>query len=527
MQLRFAPTQRPDEAKSAFNRSHNCSHNSSGVIIFDVIISDAQFHSSESNSTSNSTLNSLSDLEASLIQGGSVAPVDRPSRPHADAQPVDAQPAKRSTQSSEHFPGWSPALQNVLDQPPSTLPLRVMLAGIAFCGAFGAWAWFGQVQEVSQAQGSLVPEGEVYQVQPVAQGEVIRLAVEEGQYVEAGQVIATLDDRLAETEVNRLQQSLVSYQFQMLQTQGLVDRIRSELDTRRAITAAEVRAQEAAIAQAQTVISTNHQTLSQRAGEMAAYEARLERLQPLVAEGVIAQEQLFEVEQALREHQRINVQSRGELQQSVEEGDRLQAELMRRQAEGQRSELETQQRLQQLEVELAQIQSNITETESLLQAAQTQLSQMHIHAPVSGIVSTLNIRNTGEVAQPGQTIAEIAPDGVPLVLSAMLPSREAGFVQEGMPVQVKFDAFPYQDFGVISGRVESISPDARMHEQMGAVYQIEVALDQHAVNGGDAGEAIEFRAGQTASAEIVTRRRRIMDVILEPMKRLQESGINL
>jgi hemolysin D len=472
---------------------------------------------------------STSDSEMQSVWGGSLAPSDPPTRPRSEPQttPAIKQRSTRSSTATTSEVSWSPALQTMLDQPPSTLPLRVTLAGIAFCGIFGAWAWFGQVQEVSQAQGILVPQGEVYKVQPVIQGEVIRLAVEEGQYVEVGEPIAVLDPRLAEAEVNRLQQSLVSYQFQKLQTQGLVDRIRSELDTRKAITKAEIWAQEAAIAQAQTAISTHYQTLSQREGEMAAYEARLARLQPLVAEGVIAQEQLFEVEQIIREHQRIHTQSHGDLQQSVDEGDRLQAELMRRQAEGQRSELETQQRLQQLEVELSQIQAKIVETESLLKAAQTQLSQTHIYASVSGTVTALNINNIGEVAQPGQTIAEIAPDGVPLVLSAMLPNRDAGFVQEGMAVQIKIDAFPYQDYGMIPGRVRSISPDVKLDEQMGAVYRVEIALDRSSVNGTEDGKAIEFRPGQTANAEIVTRQRRIMDVILEPVRKLQQSGLNL
>lgn len=474
-------------------------------------------------------ITSVSESEMVSVRGGSVAPSDPPPRPQTGSQAIEQRSTSFSTSatSATSDTGWSPALQTMLDQPPSTLPLRVMLAGIAFCGAFGAWAWFGQVQSVSQAQGRLVPQGKVYKVQPVTQGEVIRLAVEEGQHVDAGETLAVLDPRLAEAEVNRLQQSLVSYRFQLLQTQGLVDRTRSELDTRKAITVAEIRAQEAAIAQAQTVISTHYQTLSQRQGEMAAYEARLARLQPLATEGVVAQEQLFEVEQAIREHQRINVQSRGDLQQAVEEGDRLQAELMRRQAEGQRSELETQQRLQQLEVELAQIQAKIVETENLLQAAQTQLSQTHISAPVSGTVTSLNLHNTGEVTQPGQTIAEIAPDGAPLVLSAMLPNREAGFVQEGMSVQIKFDAFPYQDFGIVPGRVVSISPDAKLDEQMGAVYQVEIELSRSSVDGTEEGQAIEFRPGQTANAEIVTRQRRIMDVILEPVKKLQQSGLNL
>jgi hemolysin D len=473
------------------------------------------------------SFNPLSDVEAEQVQGGSVAPIERSSASQSVPQsPPQSERLRHRPQLVATSTSWSPALQNVLDQPPSSLPLRMMLAGIIFCGAFGAWAWFGKVQEVSYAQGRLVPEGEVYKVQPVVQGEITRLAIAEGQRVEAGQVVAVLDQRLAEAEVNRLQQSLVSYRFQMVQTQGLVDRIRLELDTRKAITAADVRAQEAAIAQAQTMISTHYQTISQREGEMAAYESRLARLQPLVAEGVIAREQLFEVEQAIREQQRIHTQSRGELQQAIEEGDRLQAELMRRQAEGKQSEIEAQQRLQQLEVELAQIQAKITETESLLQAAQTQLAQTHIYAPVKGTVTALHVRNPGEVAQPGQTIAEIAPDGAPLVLSAMLPNRDAGFVREGMPVQLKFDAFPYQDFGIVSGRVVSISPDTKLDEKMGAVYQVEIAVEPTSLKGTDKG-AIEFRAGQTANAEIVTRQRRIVDVILEPMKKLQQSGLNL
>lgn len=463
----------------------------------------------------------LSDSESGMIYGG-IAPIDTVDSSVISGSPQRSTPTERKQ--AEHEQAWSPSLQHLLDQPPSSLPIRFVVGGLLFSCVLGAWAWFGQVQEVSQAQGRLVPQGEVYKIQPVNQGEITKIAVEEGASVQAGDIIAVLDNRLAEAEVDRLEQTLNNLRFQVIQVQGLIDRTRSELDTRRAIATAEIRAQEAAIDQAQARSATSQQALSQLQTEASAYESRLARLQPLVEEGVIAQEQLFQAEQALREHQRLMTQTNGELQQSLSEVEGLQAQLAQRKSEGQRSELEAQQRLQELEVQLAEAQSKITETEHLLAAARTKLEQMYLYAPVDGVVSSLNVSNSGEVTQAGQTIAEIAPEGAPLMLSAVLPNRDAGFVREGMAVQVKFDAFPYQDYGIVSGTVTSISPDAKVDEKLGAVYKVEIALEQ---NTAIEAQRMQLKAGQTASAEIITRQRRIVDILLDPIKKLQQGGINL
>lgn len=427
---------------------------------------------------------------------------------------------------SKNLPAyWSTSLQTLLDQPPSALPRNLVMGGFAFCCVLAAWAWFGQIHEVSHAQGRLVPQGEVYKIQPVTQSEVAQIKVKEGQSVKAGQVIAELDNRLAVAEVERLEQSLAAYQIQLIQTESLIDRTHLEAETRQAIAAAEVQAQAAAIAQAEAKAATYEKTLPQLQAESVAYEMRLARLQPLVMEGAIAEDHLFEVEQALRQHQQVMTQSQGDLEQALAESDRLQAGWIEKQAQAKQSALEAQQKLQQLRLEATQVQAKIAETETQLRAAQTKLKQMALYAPVTGTISALKIRNIGEVAQPGQTIAEIAPAGAPLVLSAFLPSREAGLVKTGMRVQMKFDAFPYQDYGMVSGKVTSISPDAEVHEHLGAVYKVEVTLDRNAVTHNQ--QAISFKAGETASAEIIVRQRRIMDVLLDPFTQLQKGGITL
>ncbi len=477
---------------------------------------------------------------------------------------------------------WSRSLQTLLEQPPATLPQRLITGGMVFCFAFGTWAWFGQIEEVGTAQGKLVPKGETYKIEPLALGKVSKVLIEEGEAVQAGQILVELDTELAQKEVERLEQMLTAYRLELSHKQNLLERVSLETKTLAAIAASDTLAQRSLLAAAREKVVTTRILLTQLRSEAAAYQARqvefkqlismaqnkaeqlrsevkahrerLQRLSPLEKEGAISKEFVFEAEQAWRQSQQrltesliqeitqINqqlfqaerssqdiairiAQSKGELTSAQKEVERLEAQLSQKQAQERKIQLEAQQKIQQLKLESSQIEAKIAETENLLVAAKTKLKQKFLKAPVDGIVSSLDLQNPGKVIQAGQTVAEIAPNGVPLVLSAFLSNREAGFVKEGMPVQIKFDAYPYQDYGIISGKVISISADAEPHEQLGQVYRVNVELEQDYISSNQ--QKIEFKAGQTANADIVIRRRRIADVLLEPIRQLQKDGINL
>ncbi|MGV0024074.1 HlyD family type I secretion periplasmic adaptor subunit [Phormidesmis priestleyi] len=419
---------------------------------------------------------------------------------------------------------WSPPLQTLLDKPASALPARLAIGGLAFSLCFTSWAWLGQMNEVAHAQGKLIPKGAVYKVNPIETGKVSQVLVTEGQTVKAGQPLLELDPQLATTEVEGLEKQLTADQTQLNQTQTLMTQLVMQAQTRVAIGRATIASQKVAAMQAKGNTLTTQAIVEQLQADAAAQQERLNRLQPLAAEGAIAQEQVFQVEQSLRERQRTITEHQGSLQQSRSEIDRLQAEFIQKQAEDQQYQLEAQQQIQQLRLKVSELQAKIEQTQTLLKVAQAKRKQRVVYAPVSGKISTLNIRNPGEVVQPGQPLAEITPSNKPLVLSAILPDREAGLVKVGMRVQVKLDAYPYQDYGIVSGKVTAISADAQPDEKLGQVYRVEVQLDRHSVT--KESQKVLFRAGQTATAEIVTRQRRIADILLDPLKQLQGS-INL
>jgi hemolysin D len=457
--------------------------------------------------------------EASQVYGGAVALDRRPL--------VDDTRDRLANLFKQPETEWSPSLQEVLDQPPSTLPLRLAAAGLLFCSAFSAWAWVGRIQEVSNAPGKLIPKGEVFKVQPVSQGEISRVFVKEGQTVKAGQIIAELDNRLILTEIDRLEQSLNAQRIQLGQTMSTVERSRQELVTRQAISSAAAQAQKASILQAIAQADTYRETLGKLQTESAAFQERVARFQPLVAEGAISREQSFTAEQANREQERLLIEKQGEIQRSEGLAKQLQAELDQKLAEGQQSELETRQQVQKLEAEAAQIRGKMAETETLLKAEKTKLGMLALRAPVDGVVSALKVNNPGEVAQPGQTVAEILPEGMPLVMTAVLPNEQAGFVKLGMPVQIKFDAFPYQTYGAIQGKVTRVAANAELDQRLGEVYRVEIELDQQSMQAALQKQQVNLRAGQTATADIVTRDRRIADVLLDPIRKVQQGGLKL
>lgn len=420
---------------------------------------------------------------------------------------------------------WSASLQTVLDQPPASFPGQIMIGGLVFCLAFGVWANIGEIDEVGHSQGRLVPKGEVYKVNPVELGKVANIHVTEGQTVKSGQVLLELDTELAKSEVERLQQLLNVAQLELIEKRSLIDRALMEVQTRKAIAIADSQGQQAAIAQAESKAATLIGQISQQEAAKAASEERVERLKPLVEEGSLSKEALFQADQNLRERTLVITQSQGELNQTKAEINRLQAGLEQKAGEGDTTRLQTEQRIQQLQMEMTQIRAKITENRNLLASAKTKLKQKYIYSPIAGTISTLNVGKIGEVVQPGQNIAEISPQGAPLVLLASLPSREAGFVKPGMQVQLKFDAFPYQEYGIIPGKVSEISPDAKPHEKLGTVYQVQVQLERNSVASHQG--TVKFKAGQTASAEIVLRRRRIVDILLDPIKQLQKGAISM
>ncbi|WP_242040315.1 HlyD family efflux transporter periplasmic adaptor subunit [Anabaena subtropica] len=367
----------------------------------------------------------------------------------------------------------STSLQTFLEQSPSFPFYQMILGGIAFCITIATWANFAHIDEVGKATGRLVPQGDAYKIHPVISGKMAYIRVREGEFVKAGQVIAQLDKEIVLNEVEKLTRERTTYQTQLFKTQTLIEKSRWELKQHLERNNAEIEAQNStktpsqkvAIAQGQKSDSISQSQLLQLQADTLAQSDRLLRFQSLIEQ-----------------------------------------------------ELQTEKTIQKLQTEKTQLQAKVQQVEKQLQEAKARLRQLTLISPIDGVVLSLNVGNSGEVIQPGQTIAEIAPQNTPLILEAILPIKEAGFVEVGNTAQIKFNTYPYEDYGIVSGRVISVAPRSKLDERLGTAYQVKIAPERNYVKAND--QNTKFKAGQTAKTEIVIRRRSIADILLDQIKQL-------
>ena len=150
-----------------------------------------------------------------------------------------------------------------------------------------------------------------------------------------------------------------------------------------------------------------------------------------------------------------------------------------------------------------------------------------IVAPQAGTVSAISI-GLGQFVTAGQTLAAIQPKDTPLEAHLYAPSSTAGFVAVGQKVMIRYAAYPYQKFGLQSGKVTAVSQSAFAPSDLSqalqtlfgkqsteALYRVTVALN--AQNIATYGEARPLKAGMALEADIIQDRRTIIEWMLEPL----------
>lgn len=190
------------------------------------------------------------------------------------------------------------------------------------------------------------------------------------------------------------------------------------------------------------------------------------------------------------------------------------AYLNRLQLEQQILELDTQKT-----VEMAEFERRIGQAkESLLGQVALWKEQYAIIAPYAGIVSLQNVWGRGQRVNAGDLIASVAPmDGMKVKGRLKAPSSGFGKVHEGQEVNIKLKGFPYLEFGILKGKVASISSVPEITPD-GLIYTVDVSLP----NGLESTYKKEFPFVQNMDgyAEIITDDMRLIEQFVRPIRSL-------
>lgn len=355
---------------------------------------------------------------------------------------------------------------------------------------------------VETAHGTITPDKGVSAILPTRSGIVVELGVVEGERVEAGDVLL---------------------------------QIRTELDSGQDLSAAEqieraIARQDASLASqidAANAVATAQ--LSQLSAQQEGYKSEIEKVRSQITLQQnlirIAQEDFDRAYEAAED----GFISKRDLQAREE------TLLLRQQSLALLNQTLTarQSALVESERSSVQIAAQARVTEANLSAARAQVGQQAasaagsrsyvIRAPIAGTVTAVTAR-IGQPTSPENPLMSIVPAGAELQAQLAVPSSAIGFLEEGQEVSLAIEAFPYQRFGTVKGKVLTIAESSLSQQGVDgtifSVYIVRVKLDAFTVTAFGRSESLV--SGMTLSARIVTEKQSLLEWLFEPLYAVQK-----
>ena len=447
-----------------------------------------------------------------------------------------------------------PAALEILETPLSPIRSTLILTICAFVAVALAWSYFGRVDIIAAAQGKIQPVGRTKTVQPLETGKVLRLDVENGRKVHAGDVLVELDASEARADETTLLTELHSLKAEALRRRIALDAAATRsaspvlpiywgADTPPDIALREQRVLIGDLAQLASTVASLDAQQKQKLAERERLKATVAAQESLVA----TLKQRVDMRMEL---QRRNAESKASVI-DAQEVYQTQVTTLASQR-GQLGEVEAGLLLAQRDIEksysaftaenaqkLADAERQIGDDSEKLAKARVRIGHMLLLSPLDGVVQGLTITTVGQVVTTGEQIMQIVPEQAQLEIECYLPNNDIGFVKGGQEAVVKVDSFPFTDYGTINAHVTRIAQDAipeadaAQQEQnpvqpsskqamfggaqrtQNLVFPVTLALDKSAIEVG--GAPVPLVAGMAVTVEIKTGTRRILAYIFSPL----------
>ncbi|HJR22828.1 MAG TPA: HlyD family type I secretion periplasmic adaptor subunit, partial [Dongiaceae bacterium] len=447
-----------------------------------------------------------------------------------------------------------PAALEIVDTPPSPVGRAIGLTIILVAIIAIVWSIVGKVDIVATASGRIVPAGKTKIVQPADTGIVTAIHVADGAHVKAGDVLIELNSNQVSADRDRFVRDLLQANLNLARLRGLaaalpgtagegkkpnlVDPPKDAKPEDLALTQAAMRAQAANENAKLADLDQQIEAKRAEAAEAAANATKLQASLPMLAD----QEQLLRTMRDQKIGSKLDwyqvnqqlIEQKHEIGVLAHRKDA--AEAAQRALREQRAAEATQYQMAILS-ELDKVRAQASELNAELAKSQQRVSQNVLLAPIDGTVQQLAVHTIGGVVTPAESLLAIVPADDSLVVEAAVQNRDVGFISEGQTVRVKVEAFNFTLYGLIEGKVLSVTRDAvqpstenkaksnNQNEgdsaaadgQSGPVYMARIALDQDWMmteNG-----KVELTPGMAVTAEIQTGERRLISYLLSPLVR--------
>jgi HlyD family secretion protein len=420
------------------------------------------------------------------------------------------------------------------------------------------------------------PLGELRLVESAMTGTVRKIAVKENQFVNKGEIIAYLDDSQLQSQKKQLQNTIEQNQLQITQIDAQINQVNAQilaqtnLNERSIIAAqaeltgskrnykdqgiqasAEMRQAEVALKLAQEQLKrlqtekVLETTIKEAESSLNLAKLQRDRLQEIMKSGAISRNLVEEKEQAVKTAEAKLEQAKSSsknLQEEKEQAVKLakinlqkakiainpsnanvtvaSERIKQEQSRGKATLAALQKEGETLFQQRLELQKQQIRTRQELQQLENDLNKSVIRSPTTGTLMQLKLRNSEQVVQISEAIAQIAPLDAPLVIKARVSAKDIDKVEVNQAVKMQVSACPYPEYGTLNGTVKAVAPDAvaviqnNLVTSTPQVSTYEVNIEPENIYLGKGDRLCHLKSGMEGRADIISRRETVMKFIL-------------
>ena len=410
------------------------------------------------------------------------------------------------------------------------------------------WAAWAPIDEVTHAEGSVVGSRRTQSVSNLEGGILQGVLVREGEIVEKGQVVAQLENVMAESSYRDALYKVVEHRLAIMRLEAMLRDEEPVFPSDLPSFLKEILGEEpdsALVERARQIVDDQRNTWkaqsSKLQAELSMLEAQYAQRQSEVAEQMARKKQLdgslvLETEQrdtAKRLLQRNNysrmdylgleqkiIQTQGEIDMLAAAIPKTQAMMDEaRQRIGSRvaeEQLAISQEINKRRTELGSVRESLT-------AGGDRVTRTEVRSPVRGSVKQILVNTVGGVVKPGEAIMDIVPMDESLLVEVRVRPQDVAFLRPGQDVMIKVSAYDFSIYGGLPGKLESISADTIEDKKGDFYYLVKVRTGETAIRHND--EILPIIPGMIVVADIIIGKKTVLDYILKPVMKARQNAL--
>ncbi|MBB1315566.1 MULTISPECIES: HlyD family type I secretion periplasmic adaptor subunit [Aliivibrio] len=433
---------------------------------------------------------------------------------------------------------------------PTNAKILLWIIAVFFCISI-AWASWAEIDKVTVGQGKVIPSSQLQIVQNLEGGLVKDMLVKEGDQVTKGQQLLLIDDTRFRSDFRERKKQLINLTASAQQLSASMDSILIQdinnkkrwkesviISNDKLVFDDEFKKENPIVAQRQMAeyradmnnlknrIYVFDQQVAQKQQDLLELKSRVKNLQkgygyarkelaitkPLADEGVVPRIELLKLQRQLNDTKRELTSTELKIPVLISEA---QETILNRIDAALKFRSEQQEKLNTIQDKL----SALTESQVGLE---DKVNRTVVLSPVTGTIKKIYINTVGGVIQPGMDLIEIVPTEDTLLIEAKIAPQDIAFLRPGLSAIVKFSAYDFTRYGGLKGVLEFISADTIQDEEGNSFYLVRIRTSQDEL-------AIEKQfliiPGMTASVDIITGKRSILDYLLKPIVQAKSSAL--